>query len=79
MQTGCVSEDGGGDVEPSDVPGAAAAPDRDAFMASVVHELRTPVTGIMGMAGLLMDTGLTPEQRDSPGPSTRPDRVCSPW
>jgi CheY-like chemotaxis protein/nitrogen-specific signal transduction histidine kinase len=33
------------------------------FFAHVTHELRTPVTGMVGMAGLLLDSPLTPEQR----------------
>jgi signal transduction histidine kinase/CheY-like chemotaxis protein len=33
------------------------------FLAVVSHEVRTPLNGILGMTGLLMETPLTPEQQ----------------
>jgi CheY-like chemotaxis protein/two-component sensor histidine kinase len=34
------------------------------FLASLNHEIRTPLTGILGMADLLLETPLNPEQQD---------------
>ena len=36
---------------------------RGAFLATMTHELRTPLSGVIGMAGLLRDTRLDDEQR----------------
>lgn len=41
-----------------------AAHAKSILLANVSHEVRTPINGVLGMSGILMDTELTREQRE---------------
>src|ERR1700693_130104 len=46
---------------------------KEQFLASLNHELRTPLSGILGMTDLLLETALSEEQKDYVGAT----RLCA--
>ncbi len=53
-----------GEAEAARAEAEGCAHQKSTFLAGLTHELRAPMNAVVGMTGLLVETGLSPEQQE---------------